>query len=377
MEDTSRNLLVGLFVVASLAVLGLLMVWFGETPVWLGRAEWTLRIVGVSDLSGIEEGSPVTLSGVQIGRVKVIEFEDSQRPDHGVRIVTRIKRDFSVPNTASAKVYGAMLGLGMGHVAIVVGPGLKVTPLPTDGTAMIRGEMHSIVRELIRQDLVDSVERTIRHIGDLAASARPVADNLAKLIEQRTVADTMRPGAAERGFTPNLATAIERIDNLLANVNAVLGDESVQGDVKEAVGDLKAATEELRATIALWKTESQRIADNFNAGIDQTEEHLGQSFARLNELLGNLDSAATNVADIMREVAAGRGTAGLLARDERLYEAGVISLERLSELIATLQRIATKIEDDGYFTVGKQTPVGTFTKAFPVGATSTPEPEAR
>ena len=102
MEDTSRNLLVGLFVVASFAVLGLLMVWFGETPVWLGRAEWTLRIVGVSDLSGIEEGSPVTLSGVQIGRVKVIEFEDSQRPDHGVRIVTRLNRDFSVPQGASA-----------------------------------------------------------------------------------------------------------------------------------------------------------------------------------------------------------------------------------------------------------------------------------
>jgi len=377
MEDTSRNLFVGLFVVAALAVLGLLMVWFGETPVWLGRAEWELRIVGVRDLSGIEEGSPVTLSGVQIGRVNVIEFEDAQRPDYGVRIVTRIKRDFSVPHGASARVYGAVLGLGMGHVDIVVEPGVKAPPLPTDGTAMIRGEMHSIVRELIRQDLVDSLERTIRHIGDLAASATPVADNLALLIEQRTVADTTRPGATERGITPNLTTAIERVDQLVANVNTILGDENVQGDVKEAVGDLKAATEELRETIALWRTESQRIADNVNNGIDHTEEHVGQSFARLDELLVNLDSAATSLADVMRDVAAGKGTAGLLARDERLYEAAVLSLERLSELIATLQRIATKIEDDGYITLGKATPVGTFTKDFPVGTASDSQPEPR
>ena len=53
MNERMRNFLVGLFVVASLTVLGVLMVWFGETPSWLPSSEWDLRITGVSDLGDI------------------------------------------------------------------------------------------------------------------------------------------------------------------------------------------------------------------------------------------------------------------------------------------------------------------------------------
>lgn len=367
MNERMRNFLVGLFVVASLTVLGVLMVWFGETPSWLPSSEWDLRITGVSELSGIGEGSTVNLNGVEIGRVADLMFEDPERPDQGVVIVTRIHREFSIPRGAFARVYGSTLGFGMGHIDIVMEPGVTAEPLPKKA-AEIGGEMRSIIGELINKDLVQSVERTIAYIGDLAASAEPVAQNLALLIEQRTVAGTSQPGAREKGLTPNLSTVIERVDSLIASVNTILGDENVQEDVKAAVRDLKDATTELRETIALWHSESRRISDNLNAGIDRTEENLERSFAGLNKVLDNLDNAATSMAGMMHEVAAGRGTAGLFVRDERLYEAAVLTFDRLSELIATLQRITGKIEEDGYITLGKVTPVGIFTKNYPVGA---------
>ena len=100
MSEPARNLLVGLFVLASIVTLSVLMVWFGETAAWLGGSEWTLRITGVRDLSGIEEGSPVNLNGVQIGRVAALTFEDPDRPDQGVVVITRIKLQFSVPRNA-------------------------------------------------------------------------------------------------------------------------------------------------------------------------------------------------------------------------------------------------------------------------------------
>lgn len=376
MKESARNFLVGLFVVASLNVLGILMVWFGETPSWLGRSEWTLHITGVSELSGIGEGSPVNLNGVQIGRVTSLQFEDPKRPDQGVVVVTRIKRIFSVPQGALARIYGATLGIGMGHVDVVVEPGVVARPLPQDGSAMIHGEMRNIIREMISQDLVNSVEQTITHTGNLAAAAEPVAKNLALLLEQRSVADIAQPGAAKRGITPNLSTVMDRIDDLLANVNAVLGDEHVQEDVKTTVRDLKGAAEELRETVALWKSESARIGENINAGIDRTEENLERSFVRLNQVLDNLDDATTSLAGLMRRVHDGEGTAGLLVRDERLYEAAVLTMDRFSELVGTLQRIAGKIEEDGYITVGRVTPVGTFTKNFPVGPGTVATPQA-
>ncbi|MGD2109463.1 MAG: MlaD family protein [Phycisphaerae bacterium] len=365
MKETTRNLLVGVFVLAAMIVFGVMSVWFGETPSWLRRAEWTLRIKGVEGLSGINEASPVNMNGVQIGRVQSLEFKDPQRPGLGVEIVTRIKDQYTVPEGAHARVYGATLGIGTGHVEIVVDPEAHGEPLDRE-VAAIPGEMRSVIGEMISKELIGSVERTIVHIGNLAEAATPVADNLATLLEERTVADVTVPDAAGRTPQPNLSTVVERIDKLVAHVNAVLGDEHVQGEVKAAVSDLKTATEGLRETVAIWQRESMRVSENVNTGIDRTEEQLEESFARLHRVLGNLDDASTSLARVLRDVEEGKGTAGLVVNDARLYEAAVLSFERLAEAVGTLQRILGKIEEDGYINVGKVTPVGTITKKFPV-----------
>ena len=104
----------------------------------------------------------------------------------------------------------------MGHIDIVVEADTAAEPLDRE-LAGIRGEMHSIIGELISKELVESVELTITHIGNLAEAAEPVADNLAKLLEQRSVAEVSRPGAAEQGITANVATVIERIDTTSAH----------------------------------------------------------------------------------------------------------------------------------------------------------------
>ena len=361
MSETTRNVWVGLFVIVSLGTLAVLMVWFGETPSWMGGAEWTLRITGVQELRGIGEGSLVTLNGVEIGRVTGLDFEVRSRPDQGVVVITRIKNTYSVPRGATAKVYGATLGIGTGHVAIVVEPGTRADPLPTEN-ASISGEMKSIFGELVTKDMFASLERTITHVGDLTGEWTPVGTNMAQMLEQRSVEAVEQPGAAEKGIIPNLATVMERIDQLVANVNTVLGDENVQDDVKAAAADIRDATEELKQTIALWKTESQEVADNINQGVDRTEENLDVSFAKLNEVLEHLDDSATSFAHAANSIAEGEGTAGLLVRDERLYEAAVLSLERFSEALATLQRILGKIEEDGYFRVA--TPGGVLKKSF-------------
>lgn len=365
MKDGTRNFLVGVFVLAAIVVLGVLSVWFGETPAWLRRAEWTLRITGVEALSGINEATPVNMNGVQIGRVESLEFKDPRRPDLGVLIVTRIKDQFSVPHGAHARVYGAMLGIGAGHIDIVVDPTVRGEPLDRK-TALIRGEMRSVIGELISKDLVSSVERMITHIGNLAEAAEPLAVDLALLLEQRTIAKVGAPDPQGRPLQPNLSTVIERVDRLAAHLNTILGDENVQGDVKAAVHDLKTATEGLRETMVIWQRESVRVSENLNTGIDRTKQQLDQSFVRLHHVLDNLDDASTSLARVLRQVEQGEGTAGLLVNDARLYEAAVLSFERLAEAVGALQRILGKIEEDGYINLGRVTPVGTITRKFPV-----------
>jgi len=366
MKEPTRNLLVGGFVLLSLVVLATLAVWFGETPRWLGGNEWTLKITDVKELAGIGAGSPVTLSGVEIGRVKALEFRDPNRPTAGVNVVAGIQTMYNVPVGATARVYGATFGFGSGRVDIVLD---QATPgkLLDKKQASIPGEMRSIVGEIISKDLIASIQQMIDNIGDLAQKTSPFAEHLSTLTEPRPVAVVDQLGAAERGVTANLATAVERFDKLVTNVNSVLGDENVQGDVKKAVGDLSTAAADLRRTVELWQHETQRTSDNLNTGIDRTKENLDNSFVRLNRLLDNLDSAATSMARIFRYVEDGQGTAGRFVRDDRLYEAGVMTLQRLSDFIASLQRIVGKAEQDGYIKVGKATAVGTITADVPTG----------
>jgi len=256
------------------------------------------------------------------------------------------------------------LGIGTGHIDIHVETGTgDYPPLPkTD--ARILGEMRSIVNEIITKDMIETVQRTITNFGNFADAATPVAANLAELLKPRSVKEVSEPGSTK---TANVATVVERIDQLAANLNAVLGDVNVQGDVKGVVHDLKTTTEDLKATVELWKTESHRFSDNLNSGIDKIVNNFDRSFANLNELLDSLDAGAKSLASSLQQVSEGRGTAGLLIRDERLYEAAVLSLERFADALATLQRYLGKVESDGYFRIGSPNS-GPFTKKFPIAS---------
>ncbi|MHC4696119.1 MAG: MlaD family protein [Planctomycetota bacterium] len=370
MKEVTRNLLVGLFVVVSLGALSILMVWFGETPSWLRTGEWELRITGVRELGGIGEGSPVNLSGVEIGRVKRLEFVDTTRPDQGVDIVAGIKRDYYVPRGGTVRVYGATLGFGTGRVDIIVERGASAVPLPKDGTAEMPGEMRSVVGELISKDMVSSLERTITHIGNLTAEWTPVGTNLAELLEQRSVESVSQPSARQRGVTPNLSTVLDRLDRLVKHINTVLGDENLQEDVKTVVKDLKDSSGELKEMIHAWRSETEQIAENVSAGIERTEQNLDKAFANLNEVLEQLDESVRTIVAVLQHVESGEGTAGLFVRDERLYEAAVLAIERFSEVMLNLKIISGKIKEDGYITVGKA-PTGFPRKSYPIAPQAT------
>ncbi len=366
MSEVARNFWVGLFVITGFSMLGILMIWFGETPSWLGGNEWELNVTHVTNLSGIGEGSPVLLNGVEIGRVKRLEFEDFKRPELGVRVVAGIENTYSIPSGSTARIYGATLGIGSGHIEIIVIPGTSSGSIPRKN-ASLPGEMRSIIGELISKEMVDSVNRAIVNVGNLTEQWAPVGTNLSKLLESRTVAQTGEPGAGENGITPNLSTAIERIDQLVANLNAVLGDDAVQGDVKIAVRDLRDASGALQDTMQLWKIQSERITSNVNKGIEKLETDLNQSFVKLNDVLENLSIGATSLATVLEQVEQGKGTAGLLASDDRLYEAAVLSLQRLADVMLDVKIVTQQIKEDGYIPV-RLAPGGLIRTKIPITA---------
>jgi ABC-type transporter Mla subunit MlaD len=362
--EYGRNVMVGSFMLAGLAALGILLVLFGETPAWLGGAEYELTI-NFSEVEGVSQGMPVFLNGVQVGRVGRLEFDDPQRPALGVRVVALIKDLYFIPRGAKGRVYANVFGLGRGHIEIVVPP---TETEPLDRTlAVIVGEMGNPFEGLIPEDLMFSLDKSVRQIGTLFQAATPVADDLHELFQIRPITEVDDPLAEARKITANLSTVVQRFDTTLKHFNEVLGKPEVRSAIVQAIENLESMTADGRETFVLLRetavqvqqdldaiaNELHTLVGDANSGINEIRTHLVPALEATSKLADNLNLAA-------RDLAEGKGTAGLLLRDARLYEAMLLSMERITDAVDKLRWLFDKFEKQGYIEFKAHEAVGPF-----------------
>jgi len=108
---------VGIFVAAGLAALFMLAMKVSNLSTYTGEEgyEVTARF---EDVSGLKVRSPVTMSGVRIGRVKRIEFDDQAL--QAVVVMEIERRHNLLPKDTSASIYTAGL-LGEKYVGLEAG----------------------------------------------------------------------------------------------------------------------------------------------------------------------------------------------------------------------------------------------------------------
>ncbi len=349
MSETGRNLMVGLFVLLGLAILGVLMVFFGEAPAWLGGKEYNVA-VRMKSLAGVNEGTPVYMNGVQVGRVDVLRFVDPDHPDAGVFVDLLVKDEYRIPSTATARVKPAGLGIGRGQLDLEVTPGVAADPLPTDGTAQIDGEMGAPFGDLIPPELFESFEKTVTQVGQFAEKLTPVAQDLHELLQRRTIEDVDAADEVRRQ-TANVSTVVQRFDQTLKHFNEVVGDPNVKSSlvsaveqVSQAASDFRAAATDVRTLAGNLVSDEQRLAAKLDQGID---DFRGVARAAM-PILDATSRTVTNLELASKNLSEGQGTIGLLMRDPRLYEAVTLSFARLTDLIDTLRRISGGWERQGY-----------------------------
>jgi len=362
MTEVRRNTLVGLFMIVGLGVLGSLMVMFGETPSWLGGAEYELGIVVREKLTGIEDGTPIYLNGIKIGRVSEIVFVDETAPEEGVVVFGLIEERYRVPGNVTAECYGPVLGVGRGRIEIMAKASTKQPLKPGD---KIPGTMAPVFGDLIPDTMLDSLETTVVSIGQFADELTPVANDLHELLRKRPIDEVDSPEAAARGTLANLYTAVQRLDRILKNLDDVVGDPKVKDDIrtvvanmvdiseegKLAVADLRSATGDLRGDAARAADRLEQSLVNFDT---QTQRLADAAIPALDESA----RTASNLRSLSDGLMRGEGTLGMLLKDERLYEVVVLSFERAVDAINSLRRLFAHFERTGRIGINTQTSVG-------------------
>jgi phospholipid/cholesterol/gamma-HCH transport system substrate-binding protein len=159
------------------------------------------------------------------------------------------------------------------------------------------------------------------------------------MLEPRSPDEVDTPG----GVAGNLASAATRLDALLKHFNAVLGDpdqqsrliatldnvHSMSADGREMMVNLKRASTEAEAIIGRTGT----VVDKVDTTLDNLDRHVAEvarvtitDLEKAGRVIDQLQSAATDLAQ-------GDGTVGKLLRDDRLYEAAVLTARRLAAVI--------------------------------------------
>lgn len=347
MKEHTQNTLVGLFMLGALGCLVVLILLFNGTPI-LSRDTYEIEFL-FNDSGGTNPGNKIHLNGKQVGTVADVRFQ--KNPGDGVIVVVRIPKNLDIPRSYRAEICGTPMGgpwislKSIGNRAPLhetegfyakAGPPERVQGLGYSGYSILPG------------DLKDALAKTAAALSSLLGTGTEGAAT---------------PGDTQPTSRPaNLATAVAQIAKLAKSLNQITGDPENQRNIKGALADLRQtakganeAIEKLSKRIAETADEFKDMAasakkviktagDAVGSTTRAVTEDLSDTLGRANDLIAKfahdadeLGKVLAGVRKITDGVAAGRGTAGKLLRDEELYR-------KLIELLTGLQGAADELK---------------------------------
>ncbi len=246
--------------------------------------------VEYNNVQGLNTASPVTINGMQVGRVLDITF--NQNPSkRGVLVVKfGITKEFDFSTSSVAKLYSASL---MGGEAIKIVPSFEGELAKTGDTLV----------GTVESDLLSSME----------AKLNPLQSKLADIMVQM---DTLLVGVNDILDHDSRVSLRRSIKNL----------ETITTNFKGASKNIDALVIQNKAKLDTTLTNAQKITDDFAVvSSDLKEADLSGTIEDLRSTINKFNSIAT-------QIESGEGTVGKLMYDEALY----VNLEEASKQLAEL-----------------------------------------
>jgi phospholipid/cholesterol/gamma-HCH transport system substrate-binding protein len=231
----------------------------------LGPAGNTVR-VQFADVGNLKEGNPVKVSGVSLGNVEGIRFEEVGR------VVVTLSLDRRIVPRLDAAARLTSVGI-VGDVVIDFDPGQAAEPLPPDRV------------------IIGSQAEGLAALGtELSDRARVVLDGLAEVANKR-MADDLH----------NTLVSIQRLSDVFAN-------------------ERSGPTAELTATMSSLRQLSTRLDSVLaSPALDRALGSLDSATAQLGRMTDQFTTTGAQLDSVLVRINRGEGTLGRLASDTTFY----------------------------------------------------------
>jgi phospholipid/cholesterol/gamma-HCH transport system substrate-binding protein len=238
-------------------------------------ANYKTFYVTYTNVEGLVKSAPVTLNGLAIGKVNDIKINET---DGSIVVELQITSDFPISSTSAAVLYEPGF---IGGKQIAIEPDFKNKTLAEDGQEL-SGELKLSLTASIQEKLVPlqaKFETVLVEVEKLLQGVNSVLDKKSQ--------DNLKITLAE------LSKTMVEIHAASANVNSILTDN--KSDLKGVVTNFKKVS-----------TDFANISDSLN------KADLGKTVKNFNTSLAKVDA-------ILLDLEAGKGSAGMLLKDEALY----------------------------------------------------------
>ena len=241
------------------------------------------------DVEGISKGTPVTISGFNVGSIQNIEFfNDSEK----LLVKFRVENKINFSKNSIAQIYETGL-IGGKALAVITKPGI------------------------------------VAKSGDTLSSA--IAPGLTELVN-----DKLSP------LQEKIESTFVSADSLLIAINNIL-DNQTQSNIKNTFEDLSETVENVKFSTSKFENlleENENKISNIINRINITSSNLSNfsnSFADLEKTIENFSKTSDNLNLILSEISSGNGTFNKLIFDDSIVNFLNSASENINLLLEDLR----------------------------------------
>jgi phospholipid/cholesterol/gamma-HCH transport system substrate-binding protein len=309
-------------IVASLTLALLLFLMSGTAGLFTKRI--TVRSY-FDNASGLRQGAPVRLSGVDIGnvsRIRIVNEKDKQLTPVEVTMRVSTKYHYALRRDSVTSLDTAGV---LGETYLDIDSAQAIGPEAQDGDTLPT-QIHPDFNQVVRasQGTLQNMDALLKRADRILAFAESGNGSIGKLIYDPTlynrlsdtvadfqkIVEQVSKGQGSLGALISRNDAYDKFTATLDKMNAVIDDiQAGKGSAGKFLKD-PSLYNNANDTIANVK----KITDDIHAG----KGTLGK-LTEDEELAKKIDTTITKLSQLTTELEAGQGSAGKLFKDEALY----------------------------------------------------------
>ena len=362
MSERGRNIAVGTTVLVALCMLAGMIVIFTGIPSMFRRGY--VMSISFDNTQGAKEGDPVRIAGRRIGSITGVRFAQDDNAGAGIVFTVLIDAEVRIPGNANAYLHTKGL-TSPAHIEFRPdGPQRKdpatgeiLVTFPTDRVTTLNGKKARdgglIPPEVVQviPDLRDSAKK----MGELAASLNETLPHLSRNFAKigrlaETIDDVLKPVAASSQPTSRPKSslvgaleAIARFGPALEDLHRLLGDKQNQANFSKALAEGAEAMTAVKDLAHEARTSVRSVTRTSTVTAQRIEKVA-------DTLIGNAEKVSAVMTTLNRalvKMESGKGSAGKLLNDPKLYDDLVDATDQLSKLMADLRTLIKTWKAEG------------------------------